>query len=80
MERLLSLPSAARERVAALSPRIAGLLSFARRRADVLLAVTLAVVAGLVGGVSVAGSEQGSYYQSEFGPAVMRACGHGYVN
>ena len=79
MERLLSLPSAARQRVGALSPRIAGPLAFARRRADLLITVTLAVVAGLVGGAVVAGSEQGSYYQSEFGPAVMRACGHGYV-
>jgi hypothetical protein len=80
VERLLFPPSAAREWVATQSLRIAGLLSFARRRADLLLAVTLAVVAGLVGGVAVAGSEQGSYYQPEFGPAVMRACGLGYVN
>ena len=63
-----------------LSPRIAAPLSFARQRADLLITVTLAVVAGVVGGVVVAGSEQGSYYQSEFGPAVMRACGHGYDN
>ena len=62
VERLFSLPSAAQERVAALSFRLAG-LTFARRRADLLLAVTLAVAAGLVGAVGRSGLRAGSYYQ-----------------
>jgi hypothetical protein len=47
-------------------------------RADLVLALTLALVAAFVGGVVVSKVGQGSFYQGEFSPAVMRACGNGF--
>lgn len=70
MERRVPLLSAARDRVAMLSRR---------RATDVVLVVALAAVAGVVGGVAVANSADGAFYQGEYGPAVMRACGNGYT-
>ena len=71
--------AALRARVSALRERLVGRVEVPLSRVDAVLASVLAVLAGIVGGVSVARGEPGQYYQNEFQPAAMRACGHGFA-
>ncbi|HUK34305.1 MAG TPA: hypothetical protein VLV86_10360, partial [Vicinamibacterales bacterium] len=55
-----------------------------RRRTDVVVCATLAVVAVITGAAYLGAARRAAlpflFYQAEFGPAVMEACGLGFVN
>lgn len=65
------------ERVRALGRRVSA--SHAGRRPDLWIATTLAVVGGVMGAVLVDQAGQGQFYQQNFAPAVMQACGHEFT-
>lgn len=59
--------------------RLRAVLGATSHRADVVALFLLLMMALLVGGKKYQ-EESYFFYQSSFGPAVMTACGHGYVN